>query len=306
MNRSLTFISRVALAIAAFACFVLPSSSALAAGTLDGVSKSGKLTLGYRTDARPFSYRDESGNAAGYSVALCGRIADQLKAELKLPALALNWVPVTPEDRFRSLADGKVDLLCGADSVTLSRRKEVSFSIPIYLGGVGALLRSDAPFRLTKALAERPAPSGPLWRGTPTEQLLLEQTFTVVSGTTSEKVLAERIGTFQLKAKVVPVKDYAAGVQAVFERKANVFFGDRPILLEAAKSRGELTVLERRFTDEQIALALKRGDEDFRLVVDRTLSRLYASPEFRAEYAKWFGQPDERAAAFFRSVALSE
>jgi polar amino acid transport system substrate-binding protein len=136
--------------------------------------------------------------------------------------------------------------------------------------------------------------------------LLLEQTFAVVAGTTSEKVLADRIKTFQLKAKVAPVKDYAAGVQSVVERKANVFFGDRPILLEAAKGRGELAVLERRFTDEQLALALRRDDEDFRLAVDQTLSRLYGTPEFRAEYAKWFGPPDERAAAFFRAVALPE
>jgi ABC-type amino acid transport substrate-binding protein len=291
---------------AAIACALLLLGSAHAADTLDAVKKSGKLTLGYRTDARPFSFKDDSGNAAGYSVALCNKVADQLKAELKLQALALNWVPVALEDRFRNLADGKVDLLCGADSVTLARRKEVAFSIPIYLGGVGALLRSDAPFGLTKALSERPAPSGPLWRGTPTEQLLLEQTFTVVAGTTSEKILADRIGKFQLKAKVVPVKDYAAGVQAVFERKANVFFGDRPILLEAAKNRGELVVIERRFTDEQLALGLRRGDEDLRLAVDSTLSRLYGSAEFRAEYTKWFGEPDERAAAFFRSVALPE
>jgi ABC-type amino acid transport substrate-binding protein len=298
MNRLHTF--------AALACSVLLLGAAHAAGTLDAVKKSGKLTLGYRTDARPFSFKDESGNAAGYSVALCNKVADQLKAELNLPALALNWVPVALEDRFRNLADGKVDLLCGADTVTLARRKEVAFSIPVYLGGVGALLRSDAPFSLTKALSERPGPSGPLWRGTPTEQLLTEQTFTVVSGTTSEKILADRIGKFQLKAKVVPVKDYAAGVQAVFERKANVFFGDRPILLEAAKSRGELAVMARRFTDEQLALALRRGDEDFRLTVDQTLSRLYGTPEFRAEYTKWFGEPDERAAAFFRSVALPD
>ena len=291
---------------AAFACALLLLGTAYAAGTLDQVKKSGKLTLGYRTDARPFSFKDDSGNAAGYSVALCRKVADQLMAELKLSGLALNWVPVALEDRFRNLADGKVDLLCGADSVTLSRRKDVSFSIPIYLGGVGALLRADAPFGLTKALSERPGPSGPLWRGTPTEQLLLEQTFTVVAGTTSEKVLADRIGKFQLKAKVAPVKDYAAGVQAVFDRKANVFFGDRPILLEAAKSRGELVVLDRRFTDEQLALTLRRGDEDFRLVVDRALSRLYGSPEFRTEYTKWFGEPDERAAAFFRAVALPD
>ena len=298
MNRFRTF--------AALACSVLLLGTAQAAGTLDAVKKSGKLTLGYRTDARPFSFKDESGNAAGYSIALCSKVADQLKAELKLSSLTLNWVPVALEDRFRNLADGKVDLLCGADTVTLARRKEVAFSIPIYLGGIGVLLRSDAPIGLFKAFSERPGPSGPLWRGTPTEQLLLEQTFAVVGGTTSEKVLADRIGQFQLKAKVVPVKDYAAGVLAVADRKASVFFGDRPILLAAAKGRGELAVIERRFTDEQLAIALRRGDEDFRLVVDRALSRLYGSPEFRAEYTKWFGEPDERAAAFFRSVALPE
>lgn len=294
------------LAIAAFACMFLLAGPAFSAGTLDQVKQSGKLKLGYRADARPFSYRDESGNASGYTVALCKTVTEQVKTDLGLASLAVEWVPVTLEERFGALREGKVDLLCGADTVTLARRKEVAFSVPIYLGGVGALLRSDASFGLTKALSERPGPSGPLWRGTPTEQLLLEQTFTVVAGTTSEKVLSDRIGTFQLKAKIVPVKDYAAGVQAVFERKANVFFGDRPILLDAVKSRGELVVLGRRFTDEQLALALRRGDEDFRLAVDRALSRQYASPQFRAEYTKWFGEPDERAVAFFRAVALPE
>lgn len=291
---------------AALACSVLLLGTAHAAGTLDQVKQSAKLKLGYRADARPFSYKDESGNASGYTVALCKKVAEQVKTDLGLASLAVEWAPVTLEERFGALREGKVDLLCGADTVTLARRKEIAFSIPIYLGGVGALLRSDAPFGLTKALSERPAPSGPLWRGTPTEQLLLEQTFAVVAGTTSEKALADRISKFQLKAKVVPVKDYPAGVQSVFERRANVFFGDRPILLEAAKNRGELVVIERRFTDEQLALALRRGDEDFRLTVDRTLSRLYGSPDFRAEYTKWFGEPDERAAAFFRSVALPE
>lgn len=297
------------LVITAFACLLLPLGPALAAGTLDQVKQSGKLTFGYRTDARPFSYKDDSGNAAGYSIALCQKVAEQVKAELNLSSFSVSWVAVTLEERFGALAAGKVDLLCGADTVTLARRKEVSFSIPIFLGGIGALLRSDAPAGLVKALSERPGPSGPLWRGTPTEQLLLEQTFSVVAGTTSEKVLADRIKTFQLKAKVVPVKDYAAGVQAVVERKANVFFGDRPILLDAAKrttSAGQLAVHERRFTDEQIALALKRGDEDFRLTVDRALSQQYRSPEFRAEYTKGFGEPDERAAAFFRAVALPD
>jgi hypothetical protein len=33
---------------------------------------------------------------------------------------------------------------------------------------------------------------------------------------------------------------------------------------------------------------------------------VYGTAEFRAMYAKWFGEPDEGAAAFFRSVALPE
>ena len=65
-------------------------------------------------------------------------------------------------------------------------------------------------------------------------------------------------------------------------------------------------VLDRRFTLAPVAIALRRGDEDARLAVDRALSRIYAAPEFRAAYAKWFGEPDADAAAFFRLSALPE
>ena len=47
------------------------------AATLDRVKQTGKLNLGYRADGRPFSYRDELGNADGYAVALCKAVAEQ-------------------------------------------------------------------------------------------------------------------------------------------------------------------------------------------------------------------------------------
>jgi len=302
-GRAAGAVAALLLAVAFAGAALAPRAEAAApAPTLETVKKAGKIKLGYRGDARPFSFRDESGNPAGYSVELCKKIADALKAQVE-------WVLVTPENRFAAVKEGKVDLVCGADTATLSRRGEVSFSIPVFPSGVGALLRTDAPPALVRALAERPGPSGPLWRGTPTQQLLLAQTFAVVAGTTAEKVLNDRLETFQLTARVVPVKDYAAGVQAVLNRQANVFFADRPILMETVKlnaGAGSLMLLDRQFTIEPIALTLRRGDEDFRLAVDRSLSRLYAAPEFRAAYAKWFGEPDEAAATFFRSVALPE
>ena len=55
------------------------ASSTLAAGVLDQARESGKLSFGYRADTRPFAYAD-AGKPAGFSVALCQRIADAVKA----------------------------------------------------------------------------------------------------------------------------------------------------------------------------------------------------------------------------------
>jgi len=297
-----------AVAFALIAALLPRPAEAADPATLEGVKKSAKLRLGYRDNARPFSYRDESGNAAGYSVALCQKIAEQVKAELQLATLTVDWVPVQVETRFSDLRQGKVDLLCGADSETLTRRKEVAFSIPIFPGGIGALLRSDSSFRLRQVLTKGAAAAGPLWRASPA-QILNQQTFSVIKGTTSENWLAGRLDKFQLSAKVLTADSYEDGVKQVLDRSANVFFADRAILLDAAKrsaSAGDLIVLDRHFTYEPIALALARNNDDFRLLVDRTLSGLFGSKDVPYLYAKWFGEPDPEALDFFRMSVLPE
>ena len=62
----------------------------------------------------------------------------------------------------------------------------------------------------------------------------------------------------------------------------------------------------RLFTFEPLAFALARGDEDFRLVVDRALSRFYRSGNIASIYTSAFGEPDENAVTFFRWNALPE
>ena len=170
-------------------------------------------------------------------------------------------------------------------------------------------MRADAPAALVKALSEKPAPSGPTWRGSPTEQLLQSQTLAVVGGTPTEKILGGALTKLQLQAKVVPVKSYGDGLQAVLDRKANVFFADRSVLIDAVKrnpSFADLKVTDRRLSVAPVAIALPRGNEDARLAIDRALSRLYGTDGFRATYAKWFGEPDANTATFFRLSALPE
>jgi len=299
-----TRLARVATGLLAAAFLPLATASA---DTLERIRDSGKLNLGYRTDARPFSYMDASGNAAGYAIALCEAVSSAIKTESGNASLAVQWVPVTAGDQFSAVRDSKVDLLCGPDAETLERRKEVAFSIPVFQGGIGAIVRADAPAPLRDVLSGQP-PSGPTWRGSPA-RILDQKTFSAVAGTRSESWLNEKVHEFQIAANVMTVDSYDAGITSVLDGAASAFFADRAILVDAAQSSAsadELLVIERLFTHEPIALALGRNDDNFRLVVDRALSKLYTSPEFETLYLKWFGEPDDATRSFFQMITLPE
>ena len=68
----------------------------------------------------------------------------------------------------------------------------------------------------------------------------------------------------------------------------------------------DLVVLDRQFTYAPIALALERGNADFRLIVDRALSQIFHSEKFHNLFVKWFGKPDQSADTFFRLSTLPE
>ena len=255
------------VAVAAFAIAFLaalpPPSAEAATGpvsTLDRVKQSGKLTLGYRTDARPFSYEDESGNAAGYSVALCEKIAEQVKADLRLP---------NAHRRVGSGHDGgslparcrKARSTCCAKRIPRRWRRAQGcrFSIPIFPGGIGALLRSDSSCAAAADPDER--------------QGGVRAALACIAGadpgaanrSRSSRARPARTGSragstnSSSPRRWCPWTSYEAGIRRVLDRSTNVFFGDRAILLEAAKrspSARDLIVLDRRFTYEPLALAL--------------------------------------------------
>jgi ABC-type amino acid transport substrate-binding protein len=130
----------------------------------------------------------------------------------------------------------------------------------------------------------------------------------VVSGTTSEKWLAERRDALQVDAKIVPVPDHRSGIQQLREGEVDVFFADRSIALGAipGPERRDFVVLDRQFTHESLALAMARNDDDFRLAVDRALSRLYASDDFGELYRQWYGEFGEKTRAYFAEHAYGD
>src|SRR4029077_1497677 len=112
---------------------------------------------------------------AGYAIALCGKIADAMKADLGLSSLAVDYVAVARDEGVRSGAQGKIDILCEATVPTLKSRKEVSYSIPIFASGIGAVVAKDASARLKDILSGRTPPTSPTWRAN-ADQLLRNST----------------------------------------------------------------------------------------------------------------------------------
>jgi putrescine:ornithine antiporter len=287
-----------------------PAAAAPAAApvaTLKRIKDSGRIRLGYVADARPYSFKDGSGNPTGFAVDLCSTVADAIKGELGLSALAIDWVTVAAADQYKSVQQGDVDLLCGSARPTLANRTQAAFSIAIFPGGIGVLVRQDAPPRLKDVLLQRKS-AQPNWRGNAV-QLLSTQRFSVVKGSPAETWATGKIQEFQLSSTLVHVDNYDAGFKEMVHRQVDAFFGDRAVLLDALQhnlAAKDLQPIDRLFTFEPVALGMGLGNEDLRLIVDRTLSKLYTSGGIKTVYSKYFGPPDETTLLFYRWAALPD
>lgn len=291
---------KVSLAVIAALITSVVVSAATSAATLDRIRESGHIKIGYLANARPFTYKTEADSADGYAIALCKHIAAAAKAQLGISELTVDWVAVPFESRFREVQQGKIDLLCTPTVATLSHREDVSFSIPTFPAGVRAVLRADAPPALRDALTQTDA-SRVVWRGSPAAKTLSRTSVAVVAGTTTEQWLTSRLSSLEIGAKTVLVPDYRAGLQQLLDREVDIFFGERTVVLSAMDGAAakDLVILDRLFTRDPVAFALARGDENFRLLVDRALNQVYSSAEFRQLYAKWFGEFNEGTQTFF-------
>ena len=82
------------------------AASSVEAGVLDRIKETGTIRFGYREDAAPLSYLDEEKKPAGYSVLICDAVAASLGSSSG-SRLKADWQPVTAENRFDAVAEGK-------------------------------------------------------------------------------------------------------------------------------------------------------------------------------------------------------
>jgi polar amino acid transport system substrate-binding protein/glutamate/aspartate transport system substrate-binding protein len=257
------------------------------AGTLDRIKQEKAIRIAYREDAPPFSYKDKIGEPMGFMVDLCREVAKKLADQLQLASLNVVYVPVTAADRFEAIQQQKADLLCEPTSATLSRREIVDFSIPTFVDGASLMIRADGPHNL-KAMAGKK--------------------IGVLGGTTTEQSLRSSLKATGITSDVIPAKTHAEGVVMLDDGKISAYFADRSILVSLIKAPGKLMLAENYLSVEPYALALPRGDEDFRLAVDRALSHIYLGGEIGAIFKRTFGdaQPGQVLGTLYLTAGLPD
>ena len=281
-------IPKIARSIAAAAWF---TTACAYAGTLERIRENGEIVLGYVPDAAPFSY-DADNQPQGYSVDLCREVASGIEKQLALAKLAVRWVPLTLQNRLEAVTSGRVDIECSTTTWTLKRQQDVDFSLITFVDGASVIAKGDSDiFRFADFQGKRIA---------------------VIRSTTTVNVLSDALRNRAVKAAVVPVSSRAEGVRMLERGEVDGFASDRVVLIALVQKdfgADKYKVLDDDFSVEQYALALPRGDPDFRLAVNRVVASLYRTGRIMGIYNRWFGslgQPSLLLYAAYFLQALAE
>jgi glutamate/aspartate transport system substrate-binding protein len=268
-------------ALALCAVLVVQASSALAqdkskpapepVDTLKRIKDSGAITIGVREASVPFSYIDAQKQPQGYSIDLCLKVADAIKTELKMPRLDVRFVPVTSGNRIAMVKDGKVDLECGSTTNTRDRQKDVAFAYTTFVAGIKMLAKKSSNITSVEDL-----------RG---------KTVVVTKGTTSEKMLKQLNDDRVLKLTILETTDHNESFAAVADGRAVAFPMDDILLyglISKAAKPDDFAVVGRYLSVEPYGIMLRKDDQPFERIVDKTLNELFQSGEVRRIYARWF------------------
>ncbi|EGR1589290.1 transporter substrate-binding domain-containing protein [Vibrio parahaemolyticus] len=250
-------------------------------------NENSSLTFGYIADEAPFSSLNQvTGQPDGYTIELCKAVAHSMGVNNS----NVKFVPVTLELGLEKISTNEFDMLCSAVTPTAERRQLASFSLPVFQGGVSAVLHRDAPHDLKRVLEGKPAHEGPKWRAT-INRGLANHTYVVHAKTVTETWVKEQVKRLGVVANILTVDTHEQGLALVNSGEADAYFAEVDSLSNEL-TKGNFNNLElsgRVYETALQSIALPRNNDDFRLQVDKALSDTYNSAEFTKLYQRYFG-----------------
>jgi glutamate/aspartate transport system substrate-binding protein len=240
-------------------------------GTMKKIKESGSITIGHRDASVPFSYLDDKQQPIGYSMDLCGKIVDAVKAELKMPNLQVKLNPVTSATRIPLLANGTIDMECGSTTNNLDRQKQVSYVVTTFVTA-------------NRILAKKSSKIGKL-------EDLKGKTIVSTSGTTNLKQITELNASKNLGMNILTAKDHAESFLMVETDRAAAFVMDDILLYSLAagsKTPADYVVSSEALSVEPYGIMVRKDDPAFKKVADAAITGLFKSGDINKIYGKWF------------------
>jgi glutamate/aspartate transport system substrate-binding protein len=260
------------LALLAVPAFAQPATELQ--GTLKKVKDSGSITLGIRESSYPLSYLDEKQQPIGYHIDICNRIVDAVKLRLKLSALKVQHQAVTSQNRIPLVANGTVDLECGSTTNNEARQKQVAFAPTTFVTNVRMAVKKSSGIKSLDQLGRKPVAT--------------------TTGTTSVQLMRAHEKGKGVDFKEVYGKDHADSFLMLETDRAVAFVMDDNLLaglIATSKAPNNYAIVGEVLSVEPIAIMLRRGDPEFKKLVDDTVKSLMKSGEINKLYARWFMSP---------------
>jgi glutamate/aspartate transport system substrate-binding protein len=262
---------RTAFATLALCAIAAPALSQELYGTLKKARDTKTFTIGYREASFPFAFYDDQKKPVGFAVELCTRIAEEVKAELKMPDLQVKYLPVNPQTRIPLLTNGTIDIECGSTTNNLARQQQVDFTYSFYVTG-NRLLASKAS-------------------GIKEIENINGKSVGVAAGTSNERILNTLIEELKLKPRIVTVKDHAEGMLALETGRIDAYMHDEVgqyVLLSKSSQKAKFDVVGRLLSFDPYGLMIRRDDSAFKFVANRTLAKIYRSGEVYTMFKRHF------------------
>jgi len=258
--------------LVALAVMLASVAAAAAETTLEKIARTGTLTIGTRTGSPPFAYVNKQNEWVGYSIDLVDQLIVPAVSKKVGKPVKLEKKESTPATRIPLLSSGAVDLIAGTMTDTRPRRDSVDFSLTFFVTGAQFLVKKGSPIRGVQDIAGK--------------RVGAQQ------GSTNARIIREQVPTAQLRE----FPDQPSGFQALAQGLVDTYTNDGIQLagLRAkAASPGDWDIVGDFYSYEPYGMAMRKGDSDFRAVVNNGLMEGIDSGKFFEIYEKWFGPNSE-------------
>lgn len=257
----------------AVALLAAGGAMAQASDTLAKVKASGTITMGVRESSGVLSYTLGGSKYVGYHVAICERAIEDVEKAIGRK-LEVKYQPVTSQNRIPLVQNGTVDIECGSTTNNATRQKDVSFANTTFVEEVRIATKANSGIKSVADLGGK--------------------TVATTTGTTSVQTLRKNKRASGVEFKDVFGKDHADSFLLLESGRADVFVMDGSLLaglIARSKNPADYKIVGEVLSVEPIAIMVRKDDNEFLKIVNKTIANMVKTGEINKLYDKWFLEP---------------